>query len=217
MTPTMLSRSASRTLSRSRQRIANARVTKPAATQDPSSLHVAISSPVRALSLMPRWPPASEFSSFFRLLDDYTDHLTRRLGPDFYSPGGLRTFAPRFDMRESNDAYHLDGELPGIDQKDITIEFTDPKTLVVRGRTEHTYETGEPGAGGEQQPTAEKEQQQPDHRYWVSERSIGEFSRTFTFPATVDQDNVKASLKNGILSITVPKTATSSTKRITIE
>ncbi|KAL1984315.1 hypothetical protein VTN96DRAFT_9273 [Rasamsonia emersonii] len=222
----MLSRSASRTLPRSRQRLSNAGVTKPAATRTPSSLHVATTSPVRAFSLLPRWPPAGEFSSLFRLLDEYTDHISRRLGPDFYSGGGLRTIAPRFDMRESNDAYYLDGELPGIDQKDITIEFTDPKTLVVRGRTERNYETGEAGAGagGEQQQqqqtkAVEKtaEEQQQDHRYWVSERSIGEFSRTFTFPAAVDQDNVKASLKNGILSITVPKTATAQTKRITIE
>ncbi|KAL1962224.1 hypothetical protein VTN77DRAFT_9880 [Rasamsonia byssochlamydoides] len=207
----MLSRSASRAVPRSRPQRVGA-VTKPAATRTPSSLHVTTSTPVRALSLMPRWPPAGEFSSLFRLLDDYTDHITRRLGPEV---GRVRTFAPRFDVRETDDAYHLDGELPGIDQKDITIEFTEPQTLVVRGRTERNYETGQAGAGGE--TTAVEQKDQDRDRYWVSERSIGEFSRTFSFPAAVDQDDVKASLKNGILSITVPKAAAPATKRITIE
>ncbi|KAL8730456.1 MAG: hypothetical protein Q9166_004094 [cf. Caloplaca sp. 2 TL-2023] len=49
--------------------------------------------------------------------------------------------------------------------------------------------------------------QQPQSRYWVSERSVGEFQRTFSFPGKVDQEAVKASLKNGILSIVVPKAA----------
>jgi HSP20 family molecular chaperone IbpA len=177
---------------------------------------------------MPRWPPAGEFSSLFRLLDEYTDHLTRRIGPDggIVSGARSRAFAPRFDVRETEDAYVLDGELPGIDQKDINIEFTDPHTLVISGRTERSFEKGTPPeesgseagaqAGGETETKA-VEKVSDDHRYWVSERSIGEFSRTFTFPAPVDQENVKASLKNGVLSITVPKTAAPTGKRITIE
>ena len=44
-------------------------------------------------------------------------------------------------------------------------------------------------------------------KYWVSERSVGEFHRSFSFPGRVDQDGVKASLKNGVLSIVVPKLA----------
>ncbi|KAI4098717.1 MAG: hypothetical protein LQ339_006322 [Xanthoria mediterranea] len=49
--------------------------------------------------------------------------------------------------------------------------------------------------------------EQPESKYWVSERSVGEFSRTFSFPGKVDQEAVKASLKNGILSVVVPKAA----------
>ncbi|KAL8999270.1 MAG: hypothetical protein Q9169_001815 [Polycauliona sp. 2 TL-2023] len=48
---------------------------------------------------------------------------------------------------------------------------------------------------------------QPGSRYWVTERSVGEFRRTFSFPGKVDQEAVKASLENGILSVVVPKTA----------
>jgi HSP20 family molecular chaperone IbpA len=56
-----------------------------------------------------------------------------------------------------------------------------------------------------------------ESKYWVSERSVGEFARTFSFPKPVDQENVKASLKNGIISIIVPKAAAPQSKRINIE
>lgn len=62
-----------------------------------------------------------------------------------------------------------------------------------------------------------KNKSEPAYKYWVTERSVGEFHRTFTFPTRVDQDAVKASLKNGILSIVVPKARAPSTRKIPIE
>lgn len=52
--------------------------------------------------------------------------------------------------------------------------------------------------------TTEKEEE-TGNRYWCSERSVGDFMRTFNFPTAVDQEKCKASMKNGILSINVPK------------
>ena len=142
--------------------------------------------------------------------------------------GGISSYSPRFDVREGRDAYHLDGELPGIDQKDINIEFTDPHTLVINGRTERSYSEGAPPgkrlegaaeeAGRKKGGGKEKEtEEQAGHRYWVSERSVGEFQRSFSFPTRVDQDAVKASLKQGVLSVTVPKATAPATKRIAVE
>lgn len=216
------------------------------------------------MSLFPRFA-AGEFAPLFRLLDDYATHQLTR--PSFPAPA-LRTFQPRFDVREAKDSYELHGELPGIDQKDIAIEFTDESTLSIRGRTERHEERGQPQAALEAQPEqpkltdssyhkatvedetvtamsganpdavetspasdaqsvktpsesqtspVESQQQQPQSRYWVSERSVGEFSRTFNFPSRVDQDNVKASLRNGILSIIVPKAQAPASRRINIE
>jgi len=51
------------------------------------------------------------------------------------------------------------------------------------------------------------------HRYWVQERMVGEFQRSFSFPHNIDQEAVKASLKNGILSVVVPKRNISDAKR----
>ncbi|KAL2004788.1 hypothetical protein VTN00DRAFT_3061 [Thermoascus crustaceus] len=154
----------------------------------------------RSMSLIPRFP-AGEFTSLFRLLDDYNDHIANR------NAGlAVRSFAPRFDVRETKDEYILEGELPGIDQKNIDIEFTDPHTLVIKGKSEREFAVRE----GEQGKTT-------DGRYWVTERSIGEFNRTFSFPARIDQDKVKASLRNGILHVSVPKTTGPTARRITIE
>jgi len=54
-------------------------------------------------------------------------------------------------------------------------------------------------------------------RYWVSERSVGQFHRSFSFPARVDQENVSAKLKDGILEVTVPKAAQPTTRRIEVQ
>ena len=227
--------------------------------------------PARNMSLFPR-AVANDFAPMFRLLDDYASFANSRSGGFNQA---LRSFQPRFDVKESNDGYELSGELPGIDQKDINIEFTDANTLSIRGRSERQREEGtrptaeveaqrEPpkavesesetssyhkasvedeseatmsGANPEATPAetpvqtpaessvAANETQEvaeapktPKPRYWVSERSVGEFSRTFSFPNnTVDTENVKASLKNGLLSIIIPKAASQQSKHINIE
>jgi len=168
----------------------------------------------------------------------------------------MKTFSPKFDVRELPEAYELHGELPGIEQKDVEIEFTDPQTLTIRGRTERSYSSGTPpshlvegqktgGAiteGGEHSQNShkatvedenesqakksdtqvvaqdQKEQQQPKEqaKFWVSERSVGEFARSFSFPSRVDQDAVKASMKNGILSVLVPKAKKHESRKIAI-
>jgi HSP20 family molecular chaperone IbpA len=211
--------------------------------------------------------PTGEFSSLFRLLDDYTDHVTRRFDDPFsdFSRNMTATFAPKFDLKETNEAYQLDGELPGIEKDALQLEFLDENTLQIKGRTERNFSSGTPsndaenvtmtGAGSESDvinnntvdsaatqtaaeststegaettkavaPTAEDSspatmENASNGRYWVTERSVGEFSRTFSFPAPIDQETVKASLKNGVLSITVPKKVVEEpvSRRITIE
>lgn len=204
------------------------------------------------MALFQRVPggPGSEFGSLFRLLDDYDAHRADKQ----LQPGRLSSFAPKFDVREHKDSYVLDGELPGIDQNNIEIEFTDPHTLIVKGRAEREYQSGTPpatatrgaiegasgGSSNKFQPRVEEEgaasaastsqeqhqkkrkhgaggQAQEETKYWISERSVGEFQRSFNFPTRVDQDGVRASLKKGVLNITVPKATAPTTKRITIE
>ncbi|MCJ1459876.1 hypothetical protein MMC28_010255 [Mycoblastus sanguinarius] len=210
----------------------------------------------------------SEIAPLFRLLDSATADFVPA------SPRqALRSFTPRFDVRELGTAYELQGELPGIEQKDLQIEFVDERTLLIRGRTgsenastnDKAAETVEPtkavaadeaandnaseksanyqkasvedeyvdaaaetseaegvktpaNATAEVVPTAgTKKFAEPSFKYWVSERSVGKFERRFSFPGRVDQDAVKASLRNGILSVVVPKVVAKEARRINIE
>ena len=197
------------------------------------------------MSLFPRFP-ANDIAPLFRLLDDYSTQ----------SSGGfnssVRAFQPKFDVREHKESYELQGELPGIEQQDVHIQFADPHTLVIKGRVEREYSsdgadkprgriTGDvTDASPSRKATVEDEKEEGSKdtntnkekdvakssdkqtkkngpRYWVSERSVGEFHRAFTFPSRVDQDNVKAHLKNGILNVVVPKAAAHEGKRIQVE
>ena len=107
------------------------------------------------MSLFPR-VFASEFAPVFRLMDDYASHVASRgsFGPSF--PRALRSFQPRFDVKESKEAYELQGELPGIDQKDLNIEFTDANTLSIKGRTDRSREEGTRPAAIEARPEPAK-------------------------------------------------------------
>lgn len=85
----------------------------------------------------------------------------------------------------------------------------------------HKATVEDAGENGDLQKQVSKEKTEQTKRekskYWYSERSVGEFSRTFNFPTTVDQDNVKASLKEGILNISVPKARKPTSRRIAIQ
>jgi HSP20 family molecular chaperone IbpA len=83
----------------------------------------------------------SSFGSLFRLLDDFDSY--QRQGTNLK---GL-TFNPKFDVRETDNTYELHGELPGIKRENISIEFTGPQTVVIRGRVQRSYQSGTPPAG----------------------------------------------------------------------
>lgn len=206
------------------------------------------------MSFFPRSFYSSDpsFTPLFRLLDEF-DNYTNEVrnnnqdGLRSRRHQHLRTFNPRFDIRETETAYELHGELPGVGRENIDIEFTDPQTIVIRGHVERTYTTGTPPAGlveGTQMSGAitekgegEKAKSKPStaegeskgltkqgdedgtgekYKYWVQERSTGEFARTFSFPSRVDQDAVTANLNNGILSLVVPKAKKHETRRVAI-
>lgn len=222
-------------------------------------------------------PARGEFAPLFSLFDEALNevHRNARHHRRSFAP----RFNPRFDVKEVKESYQLEGELPGVDQKDIQIEFTDEHTLVIKGRQEHHREAGTPPsvaaaaapaaiepaekqvatpAASEtasvksHQATVEDEEpanasavaaaaattesseaavtpapapaapekteeEKPSSRYWISERGVGEFSRSFSFPSRVDQDQVKASLSNGILSILIPKAKVPESRRINVE
>jgi HSP20 family protein len=181
-------------------------------------------------------PTRNEWGPLFSLFNNTMSDMQRTLAT---TENAVQSFTPRFDVKEEKDAYHLEGEMPGIAQKDIEIEFADERTLTIKGRSERYVEQGEKPKQVDAPPaevqndaatkstevatrskdtTETKGDGHNGPTYWMSERSIGEFKRSFSFPQRVDQDAVKASLKNGILSIVVPKQQKSRQgKKVTIE
>jgi len=104
---------------------------------------------------------------------------------------------PAVDIVDKDDAYKLTAELPGVDENQVEIKFSD-STLTVEGKKDE-----------------EPEDAKQDH--FVSERHYGDFHRTFRVPDGVDADKIEAHFKNGVLTVTLPKTAESRRKQKKIE
>jgi HSP20 family protein len=107
-------------------------------------------------------------------------------------PLGLR---PPFEVVETPDEFTVTAELPGLDKKDIHVEYEDG-ILTIRGEKEET-----------------KEEKKNDRRYLLWERSYGSFERSFSLDG-VEPEKVTAGYRDGVLSVHLPKTAqTKSTSR----
>ncbi len=109
---------------------------------------------------------------------------------------GLSMWDPAVDLYEKDDHYVIKAELPGVDKKDVNIDLRD-RLLTLSGERSYDNEV-------------EKE------NYYRRERSFGRFQRSFTLPADVDPDKIKAEFKDGVLKIEVPKPEEKKSKKITI-
>ena len=107
--------------------------------------------------------------------------------------------APAVDIVEKENAFEITAELPGMDESNIDVKFSDG-TLTIKGEKRD-----------------EKEEKKKD--YYLSERRYGSFQRSFGVPDGVDADKIEANFKNGVLTVTLPKTAQSqkSEKKIAIK
>lgn len=99
---------------------------------------------------------------------------------------------PAVDIKEQDNSYLISAELPGIDDKDITVELQDD-LLTVRGEKH-----------------AQREEK--DKSYHLTERSYGSFMRSFRLPPDVDAGKASATFSKGVLSISVPKSAQARSK-----
>ena len=106
-------------------------------------------------------------------------------------------FTPRFEVKETKDAYVFKADLPGIDEKDVDISLTGNRLTVSGSR--------------------EAEQQQDTDRFYAYERSYGSFSRSFTLPDGADVDHGNADMKNGVLTISIPKRPEHQPRKISLK
>jgi len=99
------------------------------------------------------------------------------------------TFAaiPAVDVAETDKAYEITAELPGLDEKNVEVKVANG-ILTIKGEKQE-----------------EKEEKKKD--YYMRERTFGSFQRSFEVPEGVDGDKIEASFKKGVLSVTLPKSA----------
>lgn len=130
-----------------------------------------------------------------RLFDDFS--FARPPRSIFAFPGRAE-LTPAMELAPTDDGYELSVELPGIEEKDIDVEFADGVLTV----------------SGEKREESEKKQ----NGYLMSERRYGSFHRQLTLPADADPETIAAKFKQGVLKISMKKDqqAANRTKKIKI-
>ena len=106
-----------------------------------------------------------------------------------------RTYSPRFDISETDDALILYGDLPGVMPENLDIRFENSE-LTVHGRVEPRH---------------------AEVNLLYSEYGVGDFYRTFTIGDAIDSQKISAELKNGVLMLHLPKTEAVKPRRIEVK
>ncbi len=129
---------------------------------------------------------------------------TNRLFEDFFGRDyltepfrGLTAWSPALDMAQTDDAIIVKAELPGLETKDVEVELTGD-VLTIKGEKKEVKE----------------EKAKSYHRV---ERCYGSFQRSVRLPAAVKGDEVDASFKNGVLTVSLPKIEESKTRSVKIK
>jgi HSP20 family protein len=132
--------------------------------------------------------PTSYFgplSNFFSDMDRMFDNTFRSLG--IPSPANMQMFIPNVDITASDNEYTVTCEVPGMEERDIKLDVAADGTLTISG---------------------EKRQESTDNRKdtYFTECRYGSFERTLSLPDDVDPEDIQARFKNGVLTITCPRT-----------
>jgi len=151
-----------------------------------------------------RFRPFSSAVDPFSGLSDIRSEMNRLFDGFFGRPsqvgqvGGMeRVWAPAVDMYETKDELVITAELPGLNEKDIHLSITGDM-LTIRGERRWDQEV-----------------KQENH--YRSERWFGKFERTLPLPIPVQAEKVKASYRDGVLTVTLPKAEEIKPKEIKID
>jgi HSP20 family protein len=143
------------------------------------------------------WRPFSDLSRWERDMERmFDDFFERRLTPfrsRWWPMQGGAFSDPALDLYEDKNELVAKVELPGLQKDDVELNVTE-HALTIRGEKK-------------------KEDEIKEDNYYRSERSYGSFSRTIDLPKDLEIDKAKASFKNGLLEIRIPKSEAAKTKQ----
>ena len=115
----------------------------------------------------------------------------------FFGPGWEGNFNPAFEVKETKDAFQINADMPGVKENDVEVKMTGNR-LSISGKRD-----------------IEKEDK--NDTYYTFERSYGSFQRLFTLPDGVDTEHSVAELKDGVLTIVLPKKPGTGAKTIEVK
>jgi len=122
--------------------------------------------------MLVRWDPFEEMNRLH-------DHFLGGRGP------AKQAFQVAVDIREEDDAFYVDAEVPGLAAEDVKVDI-EKNVLTLSGERKVVKE-------------------ETEGTFRRVERRYGSFTRSFTLPETVDTDNISADLKEGLLALRLPK------------
>ena len=146
--------------------------------------------PERAITRARGWDPFEMMQDLMRW-DPFREMSRRMLGEE------QAAFNPTFDVKETKDSYVFRADLPGVKEDDLDISLTGNRLAITGHRQAENKEEGE--------------------QFYAYERSYGSFSRSFTLPEGIDAEHVQADLKDGVLSVVLPKKPEVQPKRIALK
>jgi HSP20 family protein len=111
-----------------------------------------------------------------------------------------RVWVPALDIVEKRDAYIVVAELPGVSQSAVELSF-EQNVLTIRGRKSPSLDSATDG----------------ELRVYTSERVAGTFERAIRLPEFVDSEGIGAELRDGLLTVTIPKATAAQARKIEIK
>lgn len=141
-----------------------------------------------------RWDPFRELGTLQDRMNRLFDDVTRGGGNG--EPTSTTAWSPAVDIVETENEIHVKAEVPGVSLGDIDLSLEN-NVLTLKGERKF-------------------EKESKDENYHRIERSYGSFSRSFSVPSSVDAASIKADYKEGVLTITLPKTQKAKPKQIAI-
>lgn len=137
------------------------------------------------------------FDDFDHFFNDFLSNRWPRL-LDWNTPNLSPTSFPRVDIIDHEQSIEVQAALPGVKKEDVSVSIHH-QTITISTTSKEEKKEEEPG------------------KYFRREISHGQFQRTLALPENIDDEQAKASFKDGILTVTIPKTEKSKNKRLEIE
>ncbi len=142
--------------------------------------------------------PFARLNSFARTMQEMRAELDRAFGQDALSTPTTTTFwAPRVNVRETTDEIEISADLPGVRKEDLEIHV-EQNLLVIRGNRKDEPE----------------DRSGTWHRV---EKIYGQFERAFNLPSGLRREAIKAALRDGILTLTIPKAEEAKPRQIDVQ